>query len=294
MGACGQTRRTADRRKCARADARFNRQSGKIAPRGNDSSSMQRVRAAHYDPLTRVFKPITTALWHGRGNRAATVRGEPFFSRRQMEVGRIAAGSGRAGNLRLDPFSLPVRFEAADEAADERLSRRRPAPRARGGSPLGRRHAHGAQHAGRRLSRRRHPALRRSRRARRPRSRWCSNTPIRRCRCRFTAHAETDDIVAEWQSWGRVLGLPLLVAQGDGSLREPFARLGALRIEAPAWRRRRRTAIARRRPSRLLRRRPGAVSANAGRASRRARDHREELGLSSRLLPLPACGERVG
>ena len=39
-----------------------------------------------------------------------------------MEVGRIAAGSGRAGlcPLRLYPFSLPVRFEAADAAADER------------------------------------------------------------------------------------------------------------------------------------------------------------------------------
>ena len=34
-----------------------------------------------------------------------------------MEAGRIAAGSSRA--LRLDPFSLPVRFEAADDAADE-------------------------------------------------------------------------------------------------------------------------------------------------------------------------------
>ena len=40
------------------------------------------------------------------------------FSGRQMEAGRIAAGSSRA--LRLDPFSLPVRFEAADEAADGR------------------------------------------------------------------------------------------------------------------------------------------------------------------------------
>src|ERR1700720_3914870 len=46
-----------------------------------------------------------------------------------MEVGRITAGSSRAGaphrasamgtSPRLDPFSLPVRFEAADEAADE-------------------------------------------------------------------------------------------------------------------------------------------------------------------------------
>jgi hypothetical protein len=69
-----------------------------------------------------------------------------------------------------------------------------------------------------------------------------------------------DDIVAEWQSWGRVLGLPLLVAETDGALREPFARMGGVRIEAPAWRRRRRSAIARRRPSRLLHRRPGALA----------------------------------
>ena len=75
------------------------------------------------------------------------------------------------------------------------------------------------------------------------------------------ASPECDDIVAEWQSWGRVLGLPLLVAEGDGTLREPFARLGGVRIEPPAWRRRRRTAIARRRPARLLRRRPGAIPA---------------------------------
>jgi hypothetical protein len=49
--------------------------------------------------------------------------------------------------------------------------------------------------------------------------------------------------------------LPLLIADRDGSLREPFARIGALTIEAPTWRRRRRTLIARRRPSIRLRRR---------------------------------------
>ena len=65
----------------------------------------------------------------------------------------------------------------------------------------------------------------------------------------------SDEIVVEWQSWGRVLGLPLLVAEGDGTLREPFARMGAVRIEAPTWRRRRRSAIARRRPSIRMRRR---------------------------------------
>jgi len=162
--------------------------------------------------------------------------------------------------LRLDPFSLPVRFEAADEAADQRtrivdLHRER-------------------------------VVLRRSVRG----IRMALNMPVASYRgvaIRLTgesgnlptsiavvlehrdpalslllfASSERDDIVAEWQSWGRVLGLPLLVAEGDGSLREPFARLGSLRIEAPTWRRRRRTAIARRRPSRLLRRRPGKLPA---------------------------------
>jgi hypothetical protein len=75
------------------------------------------------------------------------------------------------------------------------------------------------------------------------------------------AAAGSDDILAEWQSWGRVLGLPLLVVEGDGSLREPFARLGEVRIEQPTSRRRRRNAIARRRPVRLLRRRPIAIPA---------------------------------
>jgi hypothetical protein len=173
-----------------------------------------------------------------------------------MEVGRSPAGSSRA--VRLDPFSLPVRFEAADAAADERrcvvdLHRER-------------------------------VVLRRSVRG----MRMALNMPVTAFRgiairlCGETdktpnaiavvlEHAdpalslplfsspESDDIVAEWQSWGRVLGLPLLVAVGEGQLREPFARLGTIRVEAPTWRRRRRSAIARRRPSRLLRRRTGKL-----------------------------------
>jgi len=172
-----------------------------------------------------------------------------------METGRIAAGSGRAS--RLDPFSLPVRFEVADEAADERL----------------------------RVVdlHRERVVLRRSLRG----MRMALNLPLSAFRgvaIRLTGQAdelptaiavvlehgdpalslplyassESDDIVAEWQCWGRVLGLPLLIAERDGSLREPFTSIGALRIEPPTWRRRRRTAIARRRPYRLLWRRPGA------------------------------------
>jgi Family of unknown function (DUF6101) len=169
-----------------------------------------------------------------------------------MEAGRIAAGSSRTS--RLDPFSLPVRFEAPDESADgrrrvidlhrERVVVRRslrgmrmavnlPVAAFRGvairlsGNPNGPPTAIAVvlEHGD--------PAL---------------SLPL------FSSSV-TDDVVAEWQSWGRVLGLPLLVAERDGTLREPFARLGAVRVETPTWRRRRRTVIARRRPALLLRRR---------------------------------------
>ncbi len=187
-----------------------------------------------------------------------------------MEAGRLAAGSGRAGQprrasamvspMRLDPFSLPVRFTAADEGADERL----------------------------RVVdlHRERVVLRRSVRG----MRMALNLPVSAFRgvairlafgvagaapgsiavvlehgdpalsLPLFSATEGDDIVAEWQCWGRVLGLPLLVAEDDGSLREPFVRLGAfLRIEAPTWRRRRRNAIARRRPALAMRRRFGAL-----------------------------------
>ena len=68
-------------------------------------------------------------------------------------------------------------------------------------------------------------------------------------------------------------------------MREPFARLGAVRIEAPTWRRRRRSAIARRRPSILLRRRAGVASATPTHASRRARNHCAELSASCLVAP---------
>ena len=45
------------------------------------------------------------------------------------------------------------------------------------------------------------------------------------------------DVIAEWRAWGRALALPLLVAEAEGLLREPFARLGAVRVATPARRR---------------------------------------------------------
>jgi hypothetical protein len=65
-----------------------------------------------------------------------------------------------------------------------------------------------------------------------------------------------DDVVAEWQRWANVLGRPLLIADGDG-FREPFERLGSVRVGAPVPRRRGRATIRRRRPSILMRRKPG-------------------------------------
>src|SRR5437763_1463129 len=71
---------------------------------------------------------------------------------------------------------------------------------------------------------------------------------------------DSDEAMAQWKSWARVLGLPLLVADGDGSLREPFRRIGRLAVGQPAPRRRRRNAIKWRRPSILMRRKPGRPS----------------------------------
>jgi hypothetical protein len=187
-----------------------------------------------------------------------------------MEAGSLAAGPGHAGvphrtnamgaSLRLDPFSLPVRFEAADEAADERcrvvdLHRER---------VVVRRSVRGIRMAlNMPMKAYRGVAIRLKGEAGQPphsiavvleHSDPALSLPL------FSS-PDREEIVAEWQSWGRVLGVPLLVAETDGSLREPFATLGAVRIEKPTWRRRRRSAIARRRPSRLMRRRPGKLAA---------------------------------
>ncbi len=69
------------------------------------------------------------------------------------------------------------------------------------------------------------------------------------------------DIVAEWRAWGRALSVPLLVADSDGRLREPFDRIGGVRVGPPAARRRRQSPLRRRRPALPLRRRVGTLRA---------------------------------
>jgi hypothetical protein len=160
--------------------------------------------------------------------------------------------------LRLDPFCLPVRFAAADAAADERVR-------------------HVELHRERVVVRRSLAGMR-----------MALNMPVSAfagVAIRLTTgadgvppfakvilehkdpslslplflSAEIADAFTEWRSWANVLGLPLLVEE-EGKLREPFARIGGVRIERVKPRRRRHNAIKRRRSSMPLRRRTGKLS----------------------------------
>jgi hypothetical protein len=69
------------------------------------------------------------------------------------------------------------------------------------------------------------------------------------------------DALAEWKCWSRVLGVPLLVDDGSGDLREPFQRIGRVALGKPSPRRRRRGTLRSRRPAILMRRKPGRAAA---------------------------------
>ncbi len=172
-----------------------------------------------------------------------------------MREGGASAGSSRA--LRLDPFSLPARFSACDPIADERI---------------------------------RHVELYRERvvvRRSLAGMRMALNMPVKdfagiairvladtatvavvlehkdpSLALPLFSSAETAEAFAEWRTWANVLGLPLLVAEDDGGLREAVARMGQVRLARQTPRRRRRSSIRKRRPSIFLRRKPGKVGAN--------------------------------
>jgi Family of unknown function (DUF6101) len=159
--------------------------------------------------------------------------------------GSIPAGSSRI--LRLDPMALPVRFPAFDGGADERvrlveLHRERVIVRR---AVRGMRMAVSvpvsaflgvairivppdAQTDGAIavILEHRDPAL---------------SIPV------FLA-ADGTDVVAEWQLWAQILDCPLLVADAEGELREPFRRLGSVRVATVVQRRRRHGPIRKRRP----------------------------------------------
>ena len=162
-----------------------------------------------------------------------------------MRSGGSPAGSSRV--LRLDPFALPLRFAARDAAADEQVRDVE-------------------------LHRER-VVVRRSLRG----MRMALNLPVSAfagillklepgavaitlehsdptLALPLYISEEPDDATAEWRIWANVLGLPLLV-EDDGQLREPYARIGGLRINTPRPRRRHRSVLCQRRPSILMRRR---------------------------------------
>jgi hypothetical protein len=173
--------------------------------------------------------------------------------RRQTECGGATpAGAGRA--LRLDPFALPVRFTAADAKADERvrmveLHRERVVLRR---AVSGMRMAVNVP-----VSTFRGVALRLFAGESGERMLVSLEHHDAALSVPLVVAGDSEDVIAEWQLWARVLGLPLLVAEPGGTLHEPFRRIGAVRVGRPAPRRRRRNVLAARRPSILLRRRPG-------------------------------------
>jgi Family of unknown function (DUF6101) len=166
----------------------------------------------------------------------------------------MPAGSGR--DERLDPFSLPLRFEAADAAADGcmrrvELTRERVMLRRSVRGMLMAVNLPVASYLG--------VVLRIE-----PPVGTAASTVALVLEHRDGALSlplyradDSNDVVAEWQSWARVLRLPLLVAEADGRLREPFERLGQVRVAAPLPRRRKHSSIKGRRPSIFLRRKPG-------------------------------------
>ena len=176
--------------------------------------------------------------------------------RRQTGTGgHEPVGPGRCA--RLDPLALPVRFTALDAAADGRvrsveidrervLVRRRVRGMAiRVAMPIGNYLGVSVRLA--------LPDV--------------DDTVVVRLEHRDPALAVEvyegpDDaaVIAEWQLWGRVLNLPLLMADSSGRLQDPFSRIGDVAMTAPMPRRRRRSALRRRRPTLPLRRKPGDAS----------------------------------
>src|SRR5215831_9317752 len=141
-----------------------------------------------------------------------------------MEAGRPAAGSSRAGAhranttarpWRLDPFSLPARFSTADETADEGL-RIVDLHRER---VILRRALSGMRMAvNLPVAAYRGVAIRLDATTQTP-PKVCVTLEHADAALSLPLFASTnkDDIVAEWQIWGRV---PLLIAETDGTIRE--------------------------------------------------------------------------
>jgi hypothetical protein len=78
---------------------------------------------------------------------------------------------------------------------------------------------------------------------------------------------EPEDVAADWQAWGRVLNLPLLVIGQDGSVSAPLGDFGGIVTRRPRPRRRH-SFFAGRRPRFLTRRKTGHAHATEQLAGR--------------------------
>jgi|SRR5581483_3451970 len=175
--------------------------------------------------------------------------------------GVIPAGSGRA--LRLDPFALPVLFRASDAAADERmrvveLHRERVVVRRRvRGVPMA---------VNLPVSAFLGVALRVIESTEESGEAVCLTLEHRDAGLSIPlyAAADSDDVVAQWQSWGQTLRLPLLLVECDGAMHAPFPCIGQVRSGVSSPRRRQKTSLKKRRGSIWSRRRPGKALSAAG------------------------------
>jgi hypothetical protein len=174
--------------------------------------------------------------------------------------GANPAGSGRT--LRLDPNSLPVRYRASDAGADGReriveLARDRVTMlRTVRGIPM-QVSAPVCTYSG--------VAIRIV-----PPSDDCDGVVAVTLEHRDPALSvplfvagDGAEVSGEWQMWARVFGLPRLVAEPDGSLRDPFAGLPGVKDFAPALRRRNRAVLSTRRGIKRFRRKRGLGTENS-------------------------------
>jgi hypothetical protein len=67
---------------------------------------------------------------------------------------------------------------------------------------------------------------------------------------------DAEDVAADWQAWGKALGLPLLIVEGDGTIREALSQMGGI-VVSPVKARRMVSSLSRRRPRFLKRRKIG-------------------------------------
>lgn len=158
--------------------------------------------------------------------------------------------------LRLDPFSLPLRFRAGDAGADERmrdveLYRERVVVRRRvRGIPMAL-NLPVSEFLG--------VALRVIPRGKAETVCLTLEHPDPGLSIPLYNSDDGNDVVAEWQSWAQALQRPLLVTDDAGALHELFPRLGQVRVGKTTPRRRRRTAMKGRRPSIRWRRHSGTA-----------------------------------